>query len=70
MSLKVQTCAQCRNCESGYSSVKQSSRYVTHGLYRCVAQRQHIICSAVKLGGIANLVPVCYMNSISRYIDI
>jgi len=24
----------------------------------------------LKLGGIANLVPVCYMNSLSRYIDI
>jgi len=26
-----------RNCESGYSSVKQSSRYFTHGLYGCAA---------------------------------
>ena len=32
MTQKVQTHAQHRNYESGYSSVKQSSRYVTHSI--------------------------------------
>ena len=30
---KVQTLAQHRNGESGYSSAKQSSRYITHDLF-------------------------------------
>jgi len=43
---KVQTHVQHRNWESGYSSVKQSNRYITHGLYGCAAHWQHIMCSA------------------------
>ena len=35
--------AQHRNGESDYSSVKQSSRYVTHSLYGCAAHWQHIV---------------------------
>jgi len=32
MTQKVQAQAPYRNCESGYSSMKQSSRYVTHNV--------------------------------------
>ena len=41
---KVRTHAQHGNSESGYSSEKQSSRYVTHSLYGCAAHWQHIVC--------------------------
>jgi len=40
---KYITHAQYRNGDSGYSSVKQSNMYVTHGLYRCKTHR--IWCS-------------------------
>jgi len=50
MTQKVQIHQQHRNCKSGYSSVKQSGRYVTHGLYGCAAHWQQIMCSAGHMG--------------------
>jgi len=46
MTQKVQTHVQHRNHEPGYSSVMQSSRYVTHGLHGCAAHWQRTMCSA------------------------
>jgi len=50
MTQKVQTHAQHRISESGYSSVKQSTRYVTHGLSGGTAHWQHIMCFARHMG--------------------
>jgi len=44
------THAQYRNCESGYSSEEQSSRLITHGLYACATDWQHIMCSGGHMG--------------------
>ena len=44
------THAQHRDCESGYSSVKQSSRYVTHSLHGWAIHRQHIMSSTGHTG--------------------
>ena len=46
----VQTHEQHRNSESGYSSVKQFRRYVTHGPYGGAAHWQPIMCSARHMG--------------------
>jgi len=46
----VQTHEQHRNGESGYSSVKQSRKYIKHGLYGCAAHWQQIMCSARYMG--------------------
>ena len=61
---KVQTCAQHRNSESGYSSVKQSSRYITHGLYACAAHWQHIRCSARHMEYIVAYTKVAWTDEV------
>jgi len=43
MTWKLQIHAQHSNHEPDYSSVKQSSLYITHGLYECAPHWQHIV---------------------------